>query len=197
MRVDAAGVCFARFAAVVAFLAPGSASALFLSLFTSFLAAFRLAVSAFVGRPFPRLGIGLICGASVDGPVLADSSRDAACGRRDARDDTSTFNAPSMSSYMSMFSTAADFAEVPLDAPLAERPLRAGTAVFSTLDAALPLVIDADFFASLPETFLVGGFAAALDSMHFGLSSFLRLEDRGESSMWAMEWVGFGVARSR
>ncbi|KAK1909661.1 hypothetical protein P3342_007833 [Pyrenophora teres f. teres] len=139
--------------------------------------------------------MGLIDGASVDGPVLVDSSRDAACGRRDGRDDTSTFSAPSMSSYMSMASTAADFAEVPLDDPLSERPLRAGAGLSSTSDAALPLATVVVFFASLPEAFLVDGFAAAFDSMRFGVSSFLRLEDRGESSMCAIGLIGFWVEK--
>jgi hypothetical protein len=51
----------------------------------------------------------------------------------------------------------------------------------------LPTEYDADRFVSLPEDRFVAVFANGLDAMRFGVSSFLRFEDRGESSMAGCE----------
>jgi hypothetical protein len=51
-------------------------------------------------------------------------------------------------------------------------------------------VVAVDRVASLPEAFRVDDFVDGLDSVRFEVSSFLRLEDRGESSMAAVGRCG-------
>jgi len=87
-------------------------------------------------------------------------------------------NAPSMSSYISMSARAACFATL-FDA----RPVRFGVGSSSTT----PFEYDVDRFASLPEALFAEPLTNGLDTMRFGVSSFRRFEERGESSMAAID----------
>lgn len=84
---------------------------------------------------------------------------------------------------MSISSSAARFVAVPFVAPFSARPLRTGAGFFSTFCSESPFVFVVVRAASLPEAFLVDGFVDGLDSVRFGVSSFLRLEERGDSSI--------------
>jgi hypothetical protein len=84
-----------------------------------------------------------------------------------------------------MSSAAARFAGVAFVALLRDRPLRSGVGS----SAASPFVFEMDRFASLPEAFGVDVFVNGLATVRFGVSTFLRLEERGESSMVAVELI--------
>ena len=93
LRADAAGFR-AAFAGVTASFDSPFAS------FASF-KAFRLATSAFVGRPFPRLGGMAVCISSLFCAAIGVFSLDAfsvGLRARTGREDAATFNAPSISS---------------------------------------------------------------------------------------------------
>jgi hypothetical protein len=64
--------------------------------------------------------------------------------------------------------------------------LRTGAGFLTSSCAASPFVFAADLVASLPDAFRVDGFVDGLGSVRSEVSSFLRLEDRGESSMSAL-----------
>jgi hypothetical protein len=124
--------------------------------------------------------------------VLAVPARDAARVRFGAGfAEGSTPNAPSMSSYMSMSGTAVRLAAVRLAALLVDRSIRLGAV--SSSDC--PLVCGVGRFASLPEALVTVLLTGGVDTVRFGVSSFLRFEERGESSMAAI--VRLSVTESR
>jgi hypothetical protein len=67
---------------------------------------------------------------------------------------------------------------------LVGRSVRLG-AVSST-GGSFPLACEVGRFASLPEALVAVPLAGGVDTVRFGVSSFLRFEERGESSMAVM-----------
>ena len=79
---------------------------------------------------------------------------------------------------MSMSSAAARLAGVPFAALLGGRPRRFGIG-----SSAVPLASDLVLLLSRPDTLLADDFVNGLETTLFGVSSFLRFEERAESSI--------------